>query len=102
MKNDGIAVTACKGSGLLCDVVIHVDMQDTTHKLKEKITHVLEKTEELGKISVAFPALGINEILQFVLINFACCIFVLLVLEQLRMQTSRLSCCIGNIPYKKC
>ncbi|CAG2248586.1 unnamed protein product [Mytilus edulis] len=58
MKNDGIAVTACKGSGLLCDVVIHVDMQDTTHKLKEKITHVLEKTEELGKISVAFPALG--------------------------------------------
>ncbi|OPL33135.1 poly, partial [Mytilus galloprovincialis] len=58
MKNDGIAVTACKGSGLLCDVVIHVDMQDTTHKLKEKITHVLEKTEELGKLSVAFPALG--------------------------------------------
>ncbi|CAC5392514.1 Protein mono-ADP-ribosyltransferase PARP15 [Mytilus coruscus] len=58
MKNDGIAVTTSKGSGLLCDVVIHVDMQETTHKLKEKITHVLEKAEELGKISVAFPALG--------------------------------------------
>ncbi|CAG2248584.1 PARP10_14_15 [Mytilus edulis] len=58
MKNDGIAVTTCKGSGLICDIVIHVDMQDTTLKLKEKITHVLDKAEELCKISVAFPALG--------------------------------------------
>ena len=59
MRKDGIAVTKIKSKSLPCDTVIHVDMQDTMYSLKEKVIQVLQKTDEIGKKKLAFPALGI-------------------------------------------
>ncbi|VDI21837.1 poly [ADP-ribose] polymerase 10/14/15 [Mytilus galloprovincialis] len=68
MGKDGIAVTTNTTSkSLRCDAVIHIDMTDLNSighaalkpvTLKDKVKKALEKTEELKKASVAFPALG--------------------------------------------
>ena len=60
MKLDGIVVTKIRGSGMHCKDVIHLDMRETSRKLKEKITQALVKTDEIFRSSVAFPALGIR------------------------------------------
>ena len=57
MKKAGIVVTT-GGRQLVCDKIIHIDMQDVTKDMKTKIFQILGKTDELQKHKVAIPALG--------------------------------------------
>lgn len=57
MKKEKIAITTA-GRNLASELIIHLDVEDSSSDLKSKIKLVIEKLEEFDQHSVAFPANG--------------------------------------------
>ncbi|VDI25021.1 Hypothetical predicted protein, partial [Mytilus galloprovincialis] len=61
MKKEKIAITTA-GRNLASELIIHLDVEDSSSDLKSKIKLVIEKLEEFDQHSVAFPANELGEI----------------------------------------